>query len=139
MHKKIVSAAQKKADRHGQKQSVYFAMIPRRLDKQFIHRLEAGLASLLPSLTIYRNKCTCRYAAASADLFLLALQNKQLKAGELRTRAEQNLKMSESEVSTLRQDLDTANRRIKNLHLEMFLNSEPRADLNSEDEEVFGN
>ena len=108
--------------------------------KQKLERSERDCADLLRKAeeTSQANK-TLRSELRTFQAECLTLQNKQLKAGELRSRAEQNLKISEAEVSTLRRDLDTANRRIKNLHLEMFLNSESRSEPSSEDEEVFGN
>ena len=108
--------------------------------KQKLERSERDCADLLRKAeeTSQANK-TLRSELRTFQAECLTLQNKQLKAGELRSRAEQNLKISEAEVSTLRRDLDTANRRIKNLHLEMFLNSEDRSEPSSEDEEVFGN
>ena len=108
--------------------------------KQKLERSETDCADLLRKTeeTSWANK-TLRSELRIFQAECLALQNKQLKTGELRARAEQNLKISEAEVSTLRLDLATAKRRIKNLTLEMFLNSDHQSDLSSsEDEEIFG-
>ena len=64
----------------------------------------------------------------------LTWKNKELKTQELRSRAEQSLKISEAEVLSLKQNLETANRRIKSLQLDLFLNSEFDSDLFSEDD-----
>ena len=107
--------------------------------KQKLERSETDCADLLRKAeeTSRANK-TLRSELRTFQAECLSLQNKQLTTGELRARAEQNLKMSEAEVSRLRLDLDSANRRIKHLHLEMFLNSDHQSDLSSEDEEIFG-
>ena len=64
----------------------------------------------------------------------LTWKNKELKTQELKMKVEQDLKMNEAEMSSLRQNLDTANRRIKSLQLDIFLNSDQESDLSDEEQ-----